>query len=153
PVPGAMGSSTLSVWNVASAPSPVGSWSAVDFANGRWIALGDTPEVAVSPDGSTWTEYPVPPGSWQSVTYGNGEFVALSSVNASPEEMVSKKGVNWTAVSAPAGQWTSLTFGEGRFAAVSSRGQIITSTDGKHWTQAWHHSNYDFTSVAYGNGR
>ena len=153
PATGATSSSTLSVWNVASAPSPVGSWSAVDFANGRWIALGDTPEVAVSPDGSTWTEYPVPPGSWQSVTYGNGEFVALSSVNASPEEMVSTNGVNWSAVSAPAGEWTSLTFGEGRFVAVSSHGQIMTSTDAKQWTQAWDHSNYDFTSVAYGSGR
>src|ERR1019366_10118116 len=122
PVPSAMGSSTLSAWNVASAPSPTGSWFAVDFADGQWIALGHTAEVAVSPDGSTWTEYPVPPGSWQSVAYGNGEFVALSSVNASPEEMVSANGVNWTAVSAPAGEWTSLTFGEGRFVAVSSHG-------------------------------
>ena len=95
----------------------------------------------------------MPPGSWQSVTYGNGRFVALSSVNASPQEMVSTNGVNWTAVSGPAGQWTGLTFGGGRFVAVSSLGQIITSTDGEHWTQTWLHSKYHFTSVAYGNGR
>jgi sugar lactone lactonase YvrE len=104
PVTGAVGSSTLSVWKVASAPSPVGSWSAVDFANGQWIALGNGAAVAVSPDGSAWTEYPVPLGSWKSVTYGNGQFVALSSVNASPEEMVSTNGVNWSPVTAPAGQ-------------------------------------------------
>jgi hypothetical protein len=35
---------------------------------------------------------------------------------------------------------------------VSSNGQIITSTDGVHWTQVWSHSNYDLTSVAYGDG-
>ena len=152
PLTGAVGSSTLSVWKVASAPSPVGSWSAVDFANGQWIALGNGAAVAVSPDGSAWTEYPVPLGSWKSVTYGNGQFVALSSVNASPEEMVSTNGMNWSPVTALAGQWAALTFGAGRFVAVSSRGQIITSTDATHWTQAWNHSNYDFTSVAYGNG-
>jgi integrase len=36
--------------------------------------------------------------------------------------------------------------------AVSSAGQIDTSTNGTQWTAAWHHSNYDFTSLAYGNG-
>ena len=153
PAPDAMGSSPLSVWNVASAPSPTGSWYAVDFVDGRWIALGHTAYVAVSLDGSTWTEYPVPAGSWQSVAYGNGRYVALSSVNASPQEMISTNGVNWTMVTGPAGTWTGLTFGEGRFVAVSSLGQIITSMDGVHWTQTWQQSQYDFTSVAYGNGR
>jgi len=152
PTTGAAGSPSLSVWNVATAPSPTGSWFAVDFAEGLWIALGHTPDVAVSPNGSTWTEYPVPEGSWQSLSYGNGEFVALSSVNASPEEMVSTNGVNWTTVVAPAGQWTGLTFGDGQFVAVSSRGQIMTSSDARHWTLAWDHSNYDFTSVTFGNG-
>ena len=151
-VTGAVGSSTLAVWSVATAPSPVGSWSAVDFANGEWVALGDGAAVAVSTDGSTWTEHPVPTGSWKSVTYGNGQFVALSSVNASPEEIVSTNGVDWSAVSAPSGQWTSVTFGEGRFVAVSSQGQIMTSTDVRHWTTAWSHRNYDLTSVAYGGG-
>ena len=152
PAPTAMASSTSSAWSVATAPSPTGSWFTVDYANGQWVALGDNAEVAVSPDGSTWTEHPVPVGSWHSVIYGNGQFVALSSVNASTEEMVSTNGVEWTAMSGPAGPWTGLTFGGGRFAAVSSRGQIITSTDGKHWTQTWHHSNYDLTSVTYGHG-
>jgi hypothetical protein len=152
PSPSAMGSPSLSVWNVASVPSPTESWFTVEFVDGQWIALGHTADVAVSPDGSTWAEYPVPPGSWQSVAFGNGQYVALSSVNAGNEEMVSTNGINWTAVAGPSGPWTSLTFGEGRFVAVSSRGQIITSTDGVHWTQVWDHRNYDLTSVTYGDG-
>jgi hypothetical protein len=36
--------------------------------------------------------------------------------------------------------------------AVSSAGQIDTSTNGMQWKEVWHHGNYDFTSVAYGNG-
>ena len=148
----ATGSSLGSVWNIATEPSPTGSWYAVTYGAGQWVALGHSPDVAVSPDGSTWTDYPVSTGSWQSVAYGNGHFVALSSTNANPEELISTNGHNWTPASGPTGPWTALTFGEGRFVAVSSAGQIETSTNGTQWTQAWHHSNYDFTSVAFGNG-
>lgn len=148
-----MGSSTESVWNIATEPSPTGSWYAITYGDRQWVALGHSPYVAVSPDGSTWTEYPVPAGSWQSVAYGNGHFVALSSTNANPEELVSTNGRSWTAVHGPAGPWTALTFNEGRFVAVSSAGQIDTSTNGIQWTEVWHHGNYDFTSVAYGNAR
>jgi hypothetical protein len=153
PTPIASGSSNSNVWNVATEPSPVGSWFAVTYGNGQWVALGHSADVAVSPDGVTWTEYPVPAGSWQSVAYGNGRFVALSSTNASPEELVSTDGLSWTPMTGPAGPWTALTFGGGRFVAVSSTGQIDTSTNGLQWRTVWHHGNLDFTSVAYGDGR
>lgn len=153
PIPIAMGSPTGNVWNIATEPSPTGSWYAVNYGDGQWVAVGHSADVAVSPDGSTWTEYPVPAGSWQSVAYGNGRFVALSSTNANPEELVSTNGHSWTSTTGPAGPWAALTFGEGRFEAVSSAGQIDTSTNGMQWTEAAHHGNYDFTSVTYGNGR
>ena len=152
PIPVAMASSPGNVWNIATEPSPTGSWYSVTYADGQWVALGHSPDVAVSPNGSTWTDYPVPAGSWQSVTYGNGHYVALSSTNANPEELVSTNGQSWTSLTGPAGPWTALTFGDGRFVAVSAAGQIDTSTNGTQWTPAWHHSNLDFTSVAYGNG-
>ncbi|MGD0054573.1 MAG: fibronectin type III domain-containing protein [Acidimicrobiales bacterium] len=153
PGPGATGSTPAGPWTVASPPSPSGSWYSVDYGDGQWVVLGHSPEVAVSPDGSTWTEYPVPAGSWQSVSYGHGQFVALSSLDTTPQEMVSTNGSTWSVVSGPAGQWTGLAFGEGRFVAVSSNGQIITSTNGDDWTLSWEHDKYDFTSVAYGGGR
>jgi len=130
----------------------VGSWYAVGYGGGQWVALGHGVDVAVSPDGSTWTEYPVPSGSWQSVTFGDGHYVALSSVNASSEEITSTNGRTWVAVPGPAGPWTALTFGDGRFVGVSSTGQIDTSTNGTQWTSSWDHSNYDFTAVTFGNG-
>lgn len=142
----------MNVWNVATEPSPAGSWFAVTYGDGTWVTLGHSAVVAVSLDAATWTEYPVPDGSWQSVAYGNGRFVALSSTNATPEELVSTDGHSWTSVSGPAGPWTALTFGGGRFVAVSSAGQIDTSTNGMQWKSVWHHGNLDFTSVAFGNG-
>jgi hypothetical protein len=111
PTPVALASPVEPVWNVATEPSPVGSWSAVDHGDGQWVALGHSAKVAVSPSGATWTEYPMPAGSWQSVVYGDGHFVALSSTDATTEEIVSTNGTNWTAVTGPAGSWTALTFG------------------------------------------
>jgi hypothetical protein len=147
-----MGSSTGNVWTVATEPSPAGSWFAVTYGDGQWVALGHSAVVAVSPNASTWTEDSVPAGSWQSVAYGNGRFVALSSTNASPEEIVSTDGHSWAPVIGPAGPWTALTFGGGRFVAVSSAGQIDTSANGIQWKTVWSHRNLAFTSVAYGNG-
>jgi hypothetical protein len=153
PRPGsAAGAPPLTAWNVAVAPSPAGAWFAVDFVNGKWIALGHTAEVAVSTNASTWTEYPIPAGSWQSVVYGDGKYIALSSTAANPEEMISTNGVDWTAVAGPAGEWAGLVYGQGRFVAVGPLGQIITSTNGLQWTQVWHHSPWSLTSVTYGNG-
>jgi hypothetical protein len=139
-------------WTMATSPSPTGNWYDVDYADGQWIALGHTPDVAISQDGSTWTEYPVPTGSWKTVAYGNGKYVALSSVATGADEIVSTDGINWTAVPGPAGAWTGMVFAAGRFVAVGSLGQIVTSTNGQDWTQVWDHSKWDLTSVAYGNG-
>lgn len=142
----------LGKWSVATDPGSTGAWYAVDYANGQWVALGHSSEVAVSPDGATWTVYPVPAGQWQSVAYGNGQYVALSSVSGGDEEIVSSNGINWTEVRGPVGPWTALTFGGGQFVAVSAHGQVVTSSDGESWTTVWSHSNYDLTSVAYGDG-
>jgi hypothetical protein len=138
---------------VAPAPSPTGSWYAVDYADGKWIALGQTADVATSVNGSAWTEHAVPSGSWKSVAYGNGRFVALSSVGESPHEMDSTNGINWSTLAGPSGQLTGLTFGAGRFVGVGSQGQIVTSANGVSWTTTFSRKLDDFTSVAFGNGR
>jgi hypothetical protein len=152
PASNAMGSPSLGPWSVATTPSPSGNWTAVDFADGQFVAVGHGSYVAVSSNGSTWTEDPVPTGAWQTETFGGGQFLALSSASAANQEMISTNGVNWSAQPGPSGPWTGLTYGEGRFVAVSSNGQIVTSSDGDNWTEAWHHQNYDLTSVAYGDG-
>jgi hypothetical protein len=120
----------------------------VAFGDGQWVAVGHGADVAVSSDGSTWTDAPVPEGSWQTISYGDGEFLALSSAS---QEMVSTNGVSWSSIAGPPGPWTGLTYGEGRFVAVGSHGQIATSTNGVQWTVPWSHKNYDLTAVAYGN--
>jgi hypothetical protein len=144
---------SLGPWTVGPTPSPTGSWYAVDFAGGKWIALGHTSDVAVSSNGTTWSEHPVPAGSWQAVTYGNGLYVAVSSVGSGPHEMVSSNGVDWSTVAGPSGQMTGLTFGNGHFVGVGSQGQIVTSSNGTTWSTTFSRKADDFTGVTYGNGR
>jgi hypothetical protein len=150
--PVAMAAPAPNSWTVATPPSPTGSWATVDYFDGQWIALGNSSEVAISSDGSTWNENAAPSGSWRTLASGNNRLVALSSASASNEEIISTNGIDWTPRPGPSGAWTSLTFGDGRFIAVSSLGRISTSTDGEHWTLVWSHRNYDLTSVAFGDG-
>lgn len=143
----------LSSWTVDSAPSPTGSWFAVNYLGGKWIALGHTSNVATSPDGVTWSEHPIPAGSWQSVTYGKGRYVALNANDSTPHEIVSTNGVNWSVVTGPSGPWTSVVYGGGLFVGVGSLGQIYTSSDGINWNKTFLRPHDNFRSVAYGNGR
>ncbi|HEY5011053.1 MAG TPA: hypothetical protein VIH73_07840, partial [Acidimicrobiales bacterium] len=108
PTPDATSAPGVNTWNVATAPTPTGSWYAVTYADGQFVALGVSSDVAVSANGATWSEYPVPSGSWKSVAYANGRFVALSSMLASPEEIVSTNGTSWRALTGPSGSWSAL---------------------------------------------
>ena len=155
----AVGITLSSSWTVATKPSPAGSWYGVDYVNGQWIAVGHGAEVAVSTDGSTWTEHSVPSGSWQTVAYGAGKYVALSSSVFGPHEMISTNGINWTTTSGPPpphgppGGMSSVAFGGGMFVAVGTVGQLSISSDGVTWKNEFMRPHDQFTSVAYGNGR
>ncbi len=152
-------------WTLAQAPAPVGGWSTVDFLHGRWIALSHAGEIAVSSDGSTWSEQPAPMGSWQAAAYGSGRYVALSSADVVPNEMVSTDGVAWSTLPGPPGtpyqsgnpvlngHWTSVAYGHGLFVAVSSVGTVATSADGVTWIRRFWRPVDDFTSITYGDGR
>ena len=146
-------SSSTSTWSLAAASTSRVQWNTVAFVGGLFVALGHARDVATSHMGTQWTLHAVPDGSWSSVAFGNGQFIALSSSNTGPRELRSTNGVDWVAANGPAGTWTGVTFGAGRFVAVGSDGRITTSTAGVNWRTTWVHSKFDFTSIAYGNGR
>jgi len=153
PLQHASATAPISAWKVAATSTSSDSWYAATFAAGRFVVLGHGDVVATSTNGVTWGTHHAPAGSWQSIAYGAGRFVALSSAITGMNEMTSTNGVNWSAVAGPSGEWTGITFGAGRFLAVSAFGQLITSTDGIHWTTTWSRSQFLLNSVAYGNGR
>jgi len=153
PAHDAAATAAASSWRIAATATSSDSWYAATYAAGRFVVVGHGAQVATSTNGVAWGTHPAPAGSWQTVAYGNGRFVALSSLNASMNEMTSSDGVHWSASAGPSGEWTGITFGAGRFLAVSAFGQLITSTDGLHWTTTWSRSQFLLNSVTYGNGR
>ena len=107
---------------------------------------GGVKRVAISSDGSTWTEVTTPSANnygpdWWSLAYGNGTYVAVArSYSGGPTDrliMSSPNAVNWTTRSMPvSGSLRSVAYGNGTFVAISEDLSIIlTSSDGATWTQ------------------
>jgi hypothetical protein len=107
--------------------------------------------------------------SLNDVSLGNGVLVASGSNgiggNADKYQAMSHSvdgGESWTAVDIQEiGEFSRLqgaAYGNGRFVAVTSKGQVITSTDGKAWSLALDsetdigYAINDFWRVTFGNG-
>lgn len=58
----------------------------------------------------------------------------------------------WRAPLATGSRLYSVAWGNGRYVAVGKVGNIVTSTDGLHWTNVLMAVDFDFTQVVFGNG-
>ena len=146
---------------------PESDWTSVTYGNGKFVAVSScyqmtawqtlcnnrVARVMTSPDGITWSAQVALEGDWSQVVYGNGKFVAVSRSSATGwnQTMSSSDGVTWTARALPSDGWKSLVYGSNKFVAVGN-GKVITSVDGETWTAGVNIPNFDWTSVAYGNG-
>jgi hypothetical protein len=159
-------------WSTSSIPISGGTWNAITYGNGTFVAVGSTAgkenQVLTSYDGITWTaRSSALDASWVDVTYGNGLFVAVTSsvtTVGSSTIMTSPDGVTWTSRSAVPGNadaiWTSITYGSSTFVAVAkgsflnycNTNCIMSSTDGITWTKRTHPVQNHWTSVSYGGG-
>ena len=142
----------MDVWNVATEPSPTGSWFAVIYGDGQWVALGrlgGRRRFARRFDVDRISR------AGRNVAFGCLRERAIRGALFLERKSGGTRLDEWAQLDRGhrAGRsMDRLTFGGGRFVAVSSAGQIDTSTNGMQWTSVWHHGNLDFTSVAYGNG-
>lgn len=131
-----------------------GSWQAVAYGDGKFVAVGYNTDLAYSLNGSNWV-YVNPPqlSSWEDIAYGNNTFVAISS-DGTNRVMTSPDGINWTLQNvAEANQWKSIVFKEGIFycCAGSGTNRIMVSNDGINWSLL--PGMNDFNGVlSYGNG-
>lgn len=131
--------------------------NAVCYGGGRYIAVGDTDVVLISPDAIHWT--PAIPTTrtgrtCTSVAYGNGTYV-IGTDNSGL--LTSPDGVNWT-TEIPSGaaggvRFTSLCFAGGRFVAGGLGGRLITRTADSPWVSVAPGPAVRPGGVAYGNGR
>lgn len=146
-------------------PHTTGTAEGIDsivYHNGFVAVWNDSslnPNVLTSPDGTGWTSQNSGLGTFDelnSITYGNGLFVAVGERLFDAFIAFSADGTNWTAVSLNPGAFdqylTGVTYGDGQFVAVGNGGIILTSPDGKTWTQQNSGTTSELSDVAYGNG-
>jgi hypothetical protein len=143
-----------STWTEYSVPA--GSWQAVAYGNGRFVALSSTtasPEELVSTDGQSWTPVTGPTGPWTALTFGGGRFVAVSS---NGQIDASTNGTQWREVWNHGNlAFTSVAYGNGHFiAADSALGAVGLSTNGVNWSRLFPARNAvtDWGAVVYGEG-
>jgi hypothetical protein len=145
-------------WTTTTMPSSQ-RWSAVTFANNRFVAVSGASGVpstaaATSINGITWTAATLPSSStWTSVAFGNNVFAAVSGDGvASTAAATSTDGTTWVARTLPtSSQWRSIAFGNGAFATVSNSTAGLRSTDGITWTASTLPNSF-WSQVAFGNG-
>lgn len=105
----------------------------VTFADGKFVAVGDSGQIAVSTDGATWT---VRSGqdTFLDVAFGNGRWVVAANA---PKLLSSADLESWTPAAGLGTGYTfeEVEFGNGVFLAVGQYGNWWRSTDGQNWQQ------------------
>ncbi|MEO9180716.1 MAG: hypothetical protein ABI298_03600, partial [Acidimicrobiales bacterium] len=147
---------------------PQDSFSAITFADGRFIAVdAAASDVLMSKDGLHWSliRQPLtgavapPPGGLQlgAVTYGNGSFVAFGTKSGAGYVATSVSGYVWALHQiAPAQNIDGATFGCGAIVAAGestgTTNPIISSSIGEEWSQSTvaTTTQSNWTAIAYG---
>ena len=127
---------------------------ATTWGDGIYVAVGEGGTVLSSVDSVTW----VPRESGTSVrltgvAFGTNGFVAVGEGSAGlPSTILSSvDGMAWTRRSCPVtNNLSSVCFDMGHYVAVGSRGMILVSTNGVHWTVRSTGAPFDLNAVAAG---
>lgn len=160
------------------AASITAQWTGITFGNGLFVAVGYGDKVMTSPDGITWTTRSAAGlgANWNDITYGNGTFVAVAQ---NGEVMRSANGTTWIDSAMPGSVLVAVTYGDRHFVALDQNvidtdrfettggvtvvvakdivraqsQQLLTSTDGRVWTNRTTPYDSYWSSVTYGDGR
>jgi hypothetical protein len=133
-----------------STPLPQGNpLNAVDFGNGRFVAVGASGTILTSGDGFGWSVTNLGRADLKGVCFGNGTFAAVSTfgtVYTSPD------GLSWTrrAGEIPSDGSTGIAFLNDRFVAWGWN--VRSSDDGSDWV---HHGRLPdrARSIVFGQGK
>jgi hypothetical protein len=161
--PGGSGSAESSTdginWTSRTITAPAsGTFSAVRYGAGRFVAINTDGYTAVSNNGILWEaggNMPVSTGNWISLAYGNGRFVALSDIG---EYAISYNyGANWytegtTLNNIASTGWTRIAYGQGLFMAVNNTASSCAiSPDGLIWNEGTLSGTAAWSTPIFGN--
>jgi len=127
---------------IAGGNLPAGTWAAVAYGQGRWVAIttGGTATAYSNNGGTSWTAGGSLPASstWTSIAYGRNKFVAVSSDGTVSPAYSVDRGTTWsnTGITGWLNQTVeNIRYGQGVFvAANSTSNDMASSEDGIVWT-------------------
>ena len=138
------------------------AFGGVTFGGGKFVAVGDYGQTAVSTDGQTWTVNSPPSGgnSLYDVLYTGSVYLAVGQMGGTAVIASSTDGVSWN-TNFTAGSsgypFNGIAQGGGKFVAVGGGNHGAVSTNGTSWTASTLFASSDtttyFNGVGYFNGR
>lgn len=140
----------------ADFPGSFGTVNGIAYGNGTFIAVGNNGALALSPNGSNWTQYLSPPlVNYGGVIYGGGYFFAYGSVSGTSTNYIlqSLDGLSWNKIYQPG---TSLikaaAYGNGRVVFVATDRIITTTFPATNWNE-YLIPNASASVITFGMGR
>jgi hypothetical protein len=145
-----------------SADASPGSWiqrttnifffEGIAFAEGKFVAVGNSRLLYTSDDGTNWAQQtvPAPVVNFYTVGYGNGLWVTAGFPGTTFR--ISNDLTNWASV--PSGvdfSISGITYANGHFVACADYGIILASTNGTNWVVRQTKSVRDLWAAAYVN--
>lgn len=148
----------LDVWHgPASFPSGFVTVNGVAYGNGTFIAVGNNGALALSPDGSNWTQYLSPPVVYYGgVTFAGGQFFAYGSVAGTSTNYIlrSSDGQAWAkGYEFSGGLPKAAAYGNNRVVFVGSTRIITTTLPTTNWIEFQLPSDTPLSGVTFGMGR
>jgi hypothetical protein len=147
-------SSNAVAWNFSSTGSP-DVLSAIEYGNGRYVAIAESSNVFLSSNLTHWAKALVPAPNLKSIAFGNGMFVAVGENGAI---LTSTNGASWKAESSgTSAPLVKVAFGAGVFVAVGEMSFALVSTNGSFWSPRTVHDASGFypmnSEVLYADGK
>ncbi len=130
------------------------SLNAVTYAQGKFVAVGDSATILNSTNGVDWVNRTpaVNASALRGVAYGNGVFVAIG---AGSILRYSTNGDTWVTSGSSGTTLNSVTFANGIFVGVGDNGAVRSSVDGITWTARTTTPSHNrvLKTVSYAGGR
>lgn len=125
------------------------SYNAVAYGDGKFIAVGDSGDVAVSTDGFTWTSSTIANRNLSAIAYGNNMFVCCGEGYA----YTSSDGTTWSSeIYLGTSNVTGICYSGDKWVCVTDTQTTYYSSDASTWTTGSVGTSDTLHGVSYGNG-
>jgi hypothetical protein len=121
-------------WRVGTVPFGLGSFAAIAYGAGRFVAVGDSGQAAVSADGITWALATTGvTNHFTHVSFARGLFVAAGDAG---RIITSPDGLAWTSrTTGTNSRAEGLAYYAEKWQVIGSANTLFSSADGVAWTR------------------